>query len=74
MLKNLINDLLDQAKIENNAFKFNNDFFDLLSIVNHSIEIIEPQARAKNLKVRVKYEKKNEDMLKQVYGDPHRYS
>ena len=29
MLENLINDLLDLAKLENNSFKFDNDYFSL---------------------------------------------
>jgi len=29
MIENLINDLLDLAKIENNKFNLNNEYFDL---------------------------------------------
>jgi len=33
MLYNLINDLLDLAKVENNSFSFSNDYFSLADIV-----------------------------------------
>jgi signal transduction histidine kinase len=33
MMENLINDLLDLAKMENNSFSFSNDYFNLANIV-----------------------------------------
>ena len=33
MLENLINDLLDLAKIENNKFSLNQDYFDLAETI-----------------------------------------
>ena len=33
MMENLINDLLDLAKLENNQFNISNDFFDLSSTI-----------------------------------------
>lgn len=33
MLENLINDLLDLAKMDNNSFQFSNDFFSLSNTV-----------------------------------------
>ena len=33
MMENLINDLMDHAKMENNSFKFDNDFFSLPNII-----------------------------------------
>jgi signal transduction histidine kinase len=33
MLENLINDLLDLAKLENNSFNINSEYFDLGSLV-----------------------------------------
>jgi len=33
MIENLINDLLDLAKIENNKFKLNEEYFDLTNTI-----------------------------------------
>ncbi len=47
MIMNLINDMLDQAKLENNAFTFYNQYFDLLELIRQAINIIEPQSNKK---------------------------
>ena len=41
MLLNLINDLLDLAKIENSQFKFNTCFFNLHEIIQKAIDTLE---------------------------------
>lgn len=33
MLENLINDLLDLAKLENNSFTLNSEYFDLTNVI-----------------------------------------
>ena len=40
MIENLINDLLDIAKIENNKFTLNEDYFDLSQSVKEAFEIM----------------------------------
>lgn len=40
MLTNLINDLLDLAKINTLNFKFNNDYFDLRDLIQQSIDTV----------------------------------
>ena len=40
MLENLVNDLIDLAKIENNKFSLNQDFFDLPNTVHQTLEIL----------------------------------
>ena len=49
MITNLINDLLDQAKIESCTFKFFNTYFNLLSLVRRAHKIMEPQGKKKNI-------------------------
>ena len=44
MLENLINDLLDLAKLENNQFTFNSEYFDLTSVIFDSFETLIHQA------------------------------
>ena len=36
MLENLINDLLDLAKLENNSFTLNSEYFDLTDVIEQS--------------------------------------
>ena len=51
MLGNLINDMLDLAKFESGTFKFHNDFFDLVEIIEQAFETIRYQAERKEIKV-----------------------
>lgn len=44
MLTNLINDLLDLAKINSLNFKFNNEFFDMQDLFQNAIETVKFQA------------------------------
>lgn len=41
MLLNLINDLLDLAKIENSSFKLNWTFFDLFEVVEKAVDTLD---------------------------------
>lgn len=36
MMENLISDMLDLAKIDNDQFKINNEYFDLASTINEA--------------------------------------
>ena len=40
MLENLINDLLDHAKLENNTFKFDNEYFSLPDTIYEAFQIL----------------------------------
>ena len=40
MLENLINDLLDLAKVENNSFKFDNEYFSLPDTIFQAFSIL----------------------------------
>ena len=40
MLENLINDLLDLAKLENNSFNISNDYFNLKDLIFESFEML----------------------------------
>ena len=40
MVENLINDLLDLAKMEQNTFKFNNSYFDLSSVISQALTMV----------------------------------
>jgi signal transduction histidine kinase len=49
MLTNLINDLLDLAKINTLNFKFNNDYFDLNILIQQSLDTMKYMASQKQV-------------------------
>lgn len=49
MLENLINDLLDLAKLENNQFSFNFEYFDLTKVIFDSFETLLHQANSNKI-------------------------
>lgn len=51
MLGNLINDLLDLAKFESGTFKFHNDYFDLIEVIEQAFETIRFQAERKEITI-----------------------
>ena len=53
MLKNLINDLIDLAKIENNKFSLNLEYYDLPQTINETLEILLFQANQKDIEFKV---------------------
>jgi len=54
MLGNLINDMLDLAKFESGTFKFHNEYFDLIEIIEQAFETIRYQAEKKEIKMAYK--------------------
>ena len=51
MLNNLVNDLLDLAKFDQNKFKFDLEFFDLIQLIDDSISSISYFANEKQIHV-----------------------
>jgi K+-sensing histidine kinase KdpD len=45
MLTNLINDLLDLAKMDSLNFKFNEDYFDVKELISRAIQTIQYTAK-----------------------------
>lgn len=73
MLLNLINDLLDLAKMENSAFTLNWIYFDLFEVIEKSAEIMDSQLQQKNIYISHLFEPEDRIFLKYIYGDQHRY-
>ena len=57
MLENLINDLIDLAKIENNKFSLNSSYFNLTTTINEALEILLFQANQKEIEFQVVIDK-----------------
>jgi signal transduction histidine kinase len=51
MITNLIEDLLDLAKMENSVFKLNNDYFNLIDVITEAFNIVSFSAEEKNVKL-----------------------
>lgn len=68
-LLNLINDMLDYARIEEGKVQFEDIDFDLAQIVNKSISVLKIKAQEKNLPLIINFE---DNMPLEYIGDPLR--
>lgn len=73
MLLNLINDLLDLAKIENDKFHLVNTQFNLHDVIQRAIHTLDFLAQQKKIKVSYEYDVKDAQYFMQIYGDENRY-
>jgi signal transduction histidine kinase len=72
MLHNLLLDLLDLGQIENQTFRIENRYFDLLSVITQAFTVLHYPAKKKG--VRLETEVNCDTLfLKHVYGDERRY-
>ena len=74
MLLNLINDLMDLAKLEKMKFQLYNEYFDLTSTIDRAFQSLTYYAKQKNIKPKLIIEKKIEPFFKNLFGDQNRYS
>eukprot|EP00347_Sterkiella_histriomuscorum_P019508 403341364 len=73
MLLNLINDLLDLAKIENSSFNLNTSYFNLFETIQKAIDTIEFQAQQKNIFIQNEFSEDKTEYFVQILGDQNRY-
>ena len=74
MTENLINDLLDLAKLENCKFELNNEPFNLMQVINGSFHILHNMAKQRGITLRaVIDEQDNIGLVQSIYGDERRY-
>jgi signal transduction histidine kinase len=59
MQENLINDLMDLAKLENNKFKIEKDFFSLPQMVKNSFQILMGSAAQNNIELVAEIDKES---------------
>lgn len=72
MMTNLINDLLDQAKLENQAFRLNNDYINLIDIVSEAFNVVRFQAENQGVKLLIEFDQMRPNLFTRVYSDQKR--
>ena len=74
MMEILINDLLDHAKLENQSFSFNYDFFDLPSTLEEAFTILAHSASERKIGLRASIDSEsNLKYIRAILGDKRRY-
>jgi signal transduction histidine kinase len=74
MMENLINDLLDLAKLENNTFQLTNDYFNLSSTIYEAFQILKFTATEKKIELKAEIDSNvNLKLIQSILGDQRRY-
>lgn len=68
MLLNLINDLLDLAKLETMNFQFNESYFNLNDLIDQAYNTMKYQASQKKIKIEKDYQLRITDEKSKFYG------
>ena len=75
MSENLINDLLDLAKMDHQEFQFTKEYFNLPAIIYQSFDMILSTANEKEIALTAEVDRQtNLDLFHAVYGDKRRYT
>jgi signal transduction histidine kinase len=74
MLLNLINDLMDLAKLEKMKFQLNNDFFDLTKTINGAFGTLGYFSKQKKITPTLIIQEEIEPYFKSLYGDETRFT
>ena len=74
MMENLINDLLDLAKMDNNEFEINKDYFNFSLLVYESLYMVVDQANKSKINLKAEIDSMNNlELIKNILGDRQRY-
>ena len=70
MMQGLINDMLDQAKIDNDVFKLNQEYIDMLMVVYKALNIVKTKANFNKIQLIAEVENPEHiSLLKSFEGD-----
>lgn len=72
MMNNLINDLLDLAKLDNNAFQLSEEKFNLIEVVQNAFSIVSFQAESKQLNLMMVLDSEIKQRFRNVVSDKRR--
>lgn len=74
MMENLINDLLDLAKIESNSFNISSEYFDLGALIFEAFQMMAYNAHESKISLLAEIdEKRNLELIQAIYGDQRRF-
>ena len=71
-LLNLVNDMLDMAKMENSSFKLNNEYFNMIEVINKAFQIVQFSAYNKQLKLMLVIDESKPYIFTRVLSDKRR--
>lgn len=71
-MSNLINDLLDHAKLEEQVFTLNEEYINLIDVVQEAFQILTFQAQAKNISLYLIVDQSKPYILQKVHSDRRR--
>ena len=73
-MENLVSDLMDLAKLENDSFNLSQEYFNLGSTVYEAFQILITQANSNKIQLRAQIDEQfNLNLLEKVYGDQQRF-
>ena len=72
MITNLVNDLLDLGKLENNAFQLAVNEFNLVQVVEEVFSIVSFQAETSGIKLKLYLDSEKTHLLQRLIGDKRR--
>ena len=73
-MENLIKDLLDLAKIENNSFNISSEYFDLGALIFEALQMMAFKAEDSGIALTAEIdEKKNLGLIENIHGDQRRF-
>lgn len=74
MVENLINDLLDLAKLENNSFTFTTGYFNLSHLIFESLKMVQFSANQQEISLCAEIDSyASLDLIQAIQGDQKRY-
>jgi len=74
MTENLINDLLDLAKMDHNSLKFDMSYFNLVSTIYQTLDMVVLSSKELGIELEAVIDKQeNLSLLTNIYGDKRRY-
>ena len=74
MIENLINDLLDLAKVENKSFRLSEDYFSLEQSIQQAFGILAHSAKQQGIELVASISSRDDlKYLQSVYGDERRF-
>ena len=73
VMTNLINDLLDQAKLDNEVFELHNEYFNICQTVQEVFQIVSFPADGKKIRLLLELDNMHPNMVSKIYSDKRRF-